>query len=123
MEVSFTLNPKCNMRNRIEILKDLVLLQGNIEVLEKELSQYPWDIEKPLFKISTEDLSNLLKRSINDEINFETLTNWANVIECRDDMEFADEKMQETIFELSSPEINGEITKERLQEIVDELKE
>lgn len=111
------------MRNRIEILKDLVLLQGNIEVLEKELSQYPWDIEKPLFKISTEDLSNLLKRSINDEINFETLTNWANVIECRDDIEFANEKMQETIFELASPEINGEITKERLQEIVNKLKE
>ena len=111
------------MRNRTEILKDLVLLQGNIEVLEKELSQYPWDIEKPLFKISTEDLSNLLKRSINDEINFETLTNWANAIECRDDIEFANEKMQETIFELANPEINGEITKERLQEIVDELKE
>lgn len=106
------------MRSRTEILMDLALLQGDIEVLEKELSQYPWDIQKPLFKISIENFSTVLKRSINNEIEFETLTNWANAIECRDDIEFANEEMQEVIFELANPEINGEITKERLSEII-----
>lgn len=106
------------MRNRTEILKELALLQGGIEMLEKELSQYPWDVEKPLFKISVEDFSNVLKRSINNEIDFETLTNWANAIECRDDVEFENEEMQEVIFELANPEMNGEITKDRLSEII-----
>jgi hypothetical protein len=31
--------------------------------------------------------------------------------------------MQEIIFELANPEINGEITKERLQDITNELQE
>ncbi|MGE5411375.1 MAG: hypothetical protein ACM3MI_10490 [Clostridiales bacterium] len=109
------------MRSRKEILKDLVLLQGSIEVLEIELSKYPWDTEMPLFKISVEDFSFVLNRSLNDEISFETITSWANAIECRDDIEFADEEMQEIIFELANPEINGEITKERLQEIINIL--
>lgn len=106
------------MRSRKDILKDLLLLQGSIEVLEKELSQYPWDIEKPLLKINVEDFSTVLKRSLNNEIDFETLSNWANAIECRDDIEFENEEMQEIIFELANPEINGEITKKRLSEII-----
>ena len=109
------------MRSRKEILKDLVLLKGNIEVLQKELYQYPWDIGKTLLKISTEDFANILRKSINNEIDFETLTNWANAIECRDDLEFTNEEVQEIIFELANPEINGEITKERLNVIISEL--
>jgi len=109
------------MRSRTEILKDLILLQGNIEVLQNELSQYPWDIGKALLKISTEDFANILRRSINNEIDFETLTNWANAIECRDDLEFTNEEVPEIIFELANPEINGVITKERLNEIISEL--
>lgn len=110
------------MRNRKDILRDLVLLQGKIEVLQNELSQYSWDIEKPILKINVEDFSNVLKRNINNEIDFETITNWANALECRDDIDFTDEKIQEVIFELANPEINGNITKERLSEIITELK-
>ncbi len=112
------IKPNSDMRNRTEILKELVLLQGNIEVLEKELSQYPWDIEKALFKINAEIFLSVLKRNINNEIDLETITNWANAIECRDDIEFANDELQEIVFELANPEINGEITKKRLSEII-----
>ncbi|MFA5541085.1 MAG: hypothetical protein WC984_05385 [Bacteroidales bacterium] len=106
------------MRKRTEILKDLISLRGSLEALQKELSQYSWDIEKPIQTINLVDFSNVLKRSIDGEIDFVTLTNWANAIECRDDLEFASEKIQEIIFELANPEINGEITKNRLNEII-----
>ncbi|GAB6011590.1 hypothetical protein [Viscerimonas tarda] len=109
------------MRNRTEILKELVLLQDNIKALEKELSQYPWDTDKPLFNISIKDFVNVLKRSLENEIDFETLTNWANAIECRDDLDFSNEEMKEMIFELANPEINGKITKERLNEFLSEI--
>jgi hypothetical protein len=110
------------MRNRIEILKDLVLLQSSIEVLEKELNQYPWDIETPLLKVSKNDIALILKKCLDNEIDFKTLTNWANAIECRDDLDFSTEEIQEIIFEVANSEINEEVTKERLQEIVDELR-
>jgi Ca2+-binding EF-hand superfamily protein len=111
------------MRSRAELLKDLVLLQGNIESLEIGLSKFAWDSETPLYSISIDDFIFVLKRSLNDEIDFKTLIIWANVLECRDDLEFEKEELQEWVFELANPEINGKITKERLQEIVNILQE
>lgn len=109
------------MRERKEILKELSLLQGNLESLKWELSQYPWDNETKLFKLLAKDFSNILRSAINNEIDFQTLINWADTIECRDDIEFENEGIQEFVFELANPEINGELTKERLSEIVAEL--
>lgn len=123
MEVLFTKNLNSDMRSRIDILKDLVLLQGNIVSLEKNLSEFAWDNEMPLYLISIDDFIHVLRKSINAEIGFETLISWANALECRDDLGFENEAIQEILFELASPEINGEITKERLQDIVNELKE
>jgi len=111
------------MKSRVEILKDLVLLQGNIEVLLSELSKFSWDCEVSLYLVSNDDFTSVLKRSLIGDIDFKTLQNWANAIECRDDIEFKNEVMQEIVFELASPEINGNITKERLQEIINVLQE
>ncbi|WP_428661345.1 hypothetical protein [Runella sp.] len=109
------------MRNRKDILTDLVFLRSNLFELQNELSEYPWDIGEPSLTINKLDFSNVLKRCIRGEVNFEDIVNWANAIECRDDLDFEVEEIQEIVFELANPEINGEITKERLQEIIDEL--
>ncbi|UTA66456.1 hypothetical protein [Emticicia sp. 21SJ11W-3] len=111
------------MKSRVDFLKDLVLLRNNIESLEKDLYLFAWDSEMPFYPISIEDFTCVLKRGINDEIDFETLIRWANALECRDDLEFNNEAMQEFVFELPNPEINGKITKERLQEVVYKLQE
>jgi len=111
------------VRNRKEILKDLVLLQGHIEVLEKELSQYSWDVEMPLLSVTEIDFINIIQKCINNEIDFETLSKWADAIECRDDLDFVNEKMVDIIFELANSEINGKITEKRLKEIVKNLSE
>ena len=65
--------------------------------------------------------NKIFSNNMKNEIGFDTLINWANALECRDDLVFKNEAIQEFIFELANPEINGDITKERLQEIVNEL--
>lgn len=50
------------MRSRAEMLKDLVWLQGNLDILEKELSNFGWDSETPLYSISNDDFINVLKK-------------------------------------------------------------
>lgn len=50
------------MRSRAEMLKYLVLLQGNLDILEKELSSFGWDSETPLYSISNDDFINVLKK-------------------------------------------------------------
>jgi hypothetical protein len=109
------------MRSRKEILKDLILLQGSIAILESELLEYPWDSEVPIIKIGKNDFNSVLQRAIDNGIALDVLTIWANAIECREDIEFEKDEIREIIFELANPEINGEITKERLQEIINEL--
>jgi|SRR5690606_18642512 len=109
------------MRNREEILYDLIYLRKDLSELEEELFHYSWDIEKPILMITKESFSNILKRSIDDKLNFEELVNWANAIECRDDIEFENDVIQENIFDLASPEINGDITKNKLEKILNSL--
>jgi hypothetical protein len=109
------------MRNRKDILTDLICFNGNLTELQSELSQYSWDVEEPTLIISKADFSNVIRKCVDEKIIFDELENWANAIECRDDLAFEVEEMQEIIFELASPEINGEITKQRLQEIINEL--
>jgi len=109
------------MRNRTDILKDLVSFSGDLSALKSELSQYSWDTEEPCLIITKSQFSKVLTKCIDQIITFQDLEDWANAIECRDDLDFEDEEMQEIIFEFSSPEINGEITKDRLQVIVNDL--
>ena len=109
------------MRNRGDILKDLVSFRADLLILKKELSLHSCDVKEPYLVISKSQFSKVLMKCINQIITFQDLEDWANSIECRDDLDFENKEMQEIVFELSSPEINGEITKERLQEIINEL--
>ena len=109
------------MRNRKDILMDLFFFKADLSELQNELSQYPWDAEEHVLIVSQRDLTNVIVRCIKNEITIDEIVTWANVIECRDDLDFEVGEMQEIVFELANPEINGEITKERLEEIINEL--
>ena len=50
------------MRSRYDILTDLVNLSGDITILKKELSEYPWDIEEPILIISKVAFIEVLQR-------------------------------------------------------------
>lgn len=106
------------MRTRKEILEDIVSMNGDLCCLENEISSFPWDSEEELIEINSLILSTTIKEYLKDKIELGTLTKWANVIECRDDIGFENEYHQEIIFELANPEINGEITKDSLEEIL-----
>ena len=109
------------MRNREDILNDLINLKNSLTELQVELSQYSWDIETPALIINKKDFTNVLQRCIDGKLTFLEIENWANAIECRDDLGFEDTNMQEMIFELANPDINGEITKEQLKKIIYKL--
>lgn len=110
------------MRQRIEIAKDIVSFNGNLSQLHKELSGYSWDLEDPILQISTSDILNILRKAITGEIDFIELENWANLIECRDDFSFQNDGLQEIIFQLANPILNGNITKELLVSLEIELR-
>lgn len=117
MEMLFTQNQKCKMKNRKNILNNLIHLNGNLNEIQIELSTFPWDINEPIVTITKNVLYSVLNKCIEHEITLTELENWANLIECRDDIDFENNEIQEIIFELANLEINGQITLLRLKEI------
>jgi hypothetical protein len=105
------------MRNRADILKDLVNFKGNPVELQEELSHYSWDSEIPVLIINRNDFADVIKRCIDGKLTLSEVEEWANTIECRDDLDFEDNDMQEIIFDLANPNINGEITLDLLKAI------
>ena len=111
------------MRDRTEIVKDIVSFKGNLNLLQAELSKYPWDLEEPIFQITNQDILNVIDKTITNDISFMELEDWANLIECRDDFSFEKEELQEIIFQLANPLLYGGITDNLLKNLKDTLKD
>ena len=110
-----------NMRPRLEILKDIVGINGDLSTLQNEILEYPWDIAEPLLSIGKKDILAVLNRFIEKLITAADLEEWANMIECRDDLGFDEERQQDAIFTLANPDLNGNITEDAVKRIIDEL--
>jgi hypothetical protein len=105
-------------RSRLEILEDIINYNGDINSLEKELSLYPWDSETELVQLNKLTLVNIINQCIHNEIPLSELTDWANLIECRDDISYDSENTKETIHILANPELNNPINLEYLLETI-----
>ena len=62
------------------------------------------------------------KRSLDKKISFLELEEWANLIECREDIGFEDEKTQEMIFKLANPYLYGKLDEKQVLSYLNELK-
>ena len=111
------------MKSRKQILLEIFNVEGDLGKLQNEILEYPWDSEMPFLIISKGDLAKTIQKFILSDALFLEVENWANLLECRDDIQYEPEELKEYIFELANPYLNGEIKKERLQEIVNELQE
>jgi len=109
------------MKSRKELLKDLVFFKRDIKNVKKQLSSFSWDLENPLLTIDKSILKEIIYKAINDDITSKNLEDWAEAIECRDDIDFHPENLIEIIFELANTDINGPIEKSRLIEILNSL--
>ena len=104
------------MTDRKQLLLDLILLKGKTQDIKNELSKYSWDSVSPIVKIDIQSMIFVLTKYIKGDITDE-LEEWANLVECRDDIEIP-LVIQEFIFELANPEINGDITKKKVNDYV-----
>jgi hypothetical protein len=109
------------MRQRKDILSDLLEFNSPLNGIQEELNRYPWDIEEPLIILAKRHIVSTLQKAVNGILSFEEIENWANAIECREDIEFENEKVKEIIFELANPELHSKLTIERLKRTIQSL--
>ena len=107
--------------DEIGILLDLVHFKNNIDTLKNILSQIGFDSETELVYMSRDDIAEILQGSLDKKISFLELEEWANLIECREDIGFDDEKTQEMIFKLANPYLYGKLDEKQVLSYLNEL--
>ena len=108
--------------DEIGILLDLVHFKNNIDTLKNMLSQIGFDSEIELVSMSRDNIVEILQRSLDKKISFLELEEWANLIECREDIGFEDEKTQEMIFKLANPCLHEKLDEKQVLNHLNELK-
>ena len=108
--------------HKTSILLDLVYFKNNIDTLRNMLSQIGFDSETELVYMSRDDMVEILQRSLDKKISFLELEEWANLIECREDIGFEDEKTQEMIFKLANPCLHEKLDEKQVLSYLSELK-
>ena len=109
--------------NKASILLDLLHFKNNIDTLRNMLSQIDFDSETELVSMSRDDILEILQRSLDKKISFLELEEWANLIECREDIGFEDEKTQEMILKLANPYLYGRLDEKQVLSYLSELYE
>jgi hypothetical protein len=94
-------------KTRLAVLKSLIGLVDPIDELKNDLSHFSWDSEEELVGLTVSDLTGVLNRYIEGFLNEETLAEWANAIEGRDDIGFeksSHEALRNAINILANPD-------------------
>ena len=111
------------MDDRAETLKALLNLNMPIEKITATLSKFDWDSDE-LVVIEVGHIKRVLERYISGEFNEAVIENWANAVECRDDVGFSGEDEDEIeglIHELANPNLTQRLTLERARILVRKL--
>ena len=77
--------------------------------IREQLAQLPWDSE-PLIQLRDAHLLTALSDYLDGAADAESLEEWADAVEVRDDIEFTRELHIEIVYELATPYAAGPLT-------------
>lgn len=109
---------------RFKILSDLISFKEPIAVLSERLKTLGWDYEGPGFYVKSSEIRGVLNRFVSGEISVDELEEWANLIECREDLQFEDAKSEQidhVIFLLANPALEGQIDYASCKKLINSL--
>lgn len=110
--------------DRLELLHDLVAFDKPVEVLADDLAKFDWDYEGQPLIINASEIQQILQRFLAGELNAKELEDWANLIECREDLDFEESKheaIENIIYCLANPTLQGAITLTSCEDLLNTL--
>lgn len=109
---------------RFDVLRNLIILSRPLEDLTADLSQLSWDYEGDPLVVNASQIKEILLRYLNGDISARELEQWANLIECREDLEFEErhhDAIENTIYCLANPSLQGAISSDACQVLLKTL--
>lgn len=110
------------MEDRREILLRLIEYSLPISELSDELVSLNWDYEGPSVTLGAKQLTKVLRRFLAGELNDLDVESWADLIECRDGINYETELTKEVIHTLSNPALHGQLSVNSCNKLISNLK-
>lgn len=108
--------------NRIAALSALVKVSIPVPEAISNLAQYPWDSDSDLIVLTPDDFSQVLSKFVRGELTDSDVEAWANALECREDIGYANSKASELLHELANPLLTMQLTPQRAALLLEMMK-
>ena len=118
------MNNSLNRDSRALAVKRILELSGATSALREDISRFPFDSEVELGFVTSMHAVSVLNRYLQSEISAQTVEEWANLIEGRDDIGFRDDaegKLSQVMHALANPITEGLLTPEQARLWVEQL--
>ena len=76
---------------KIDILLNLINFAEDMNAIKSDLAKIGFNSESELVTITENTIANILNRVVYKEISYNLLEEWANLIECREDIGYEGE--------------------------------
>lgn len=110
--------------SRLELLKKLLNMDDSLDTLNTKLAEFGWDSEEGLVVLEKKHILNILKIYLENHVDNNDVEDWANAIECREDIGRASmdrELIEDILYELANPELTQELSKARAKQLYEKL--
>jgi hypothetical protein len=105
--------------DRAGLLAELLGYERPLPDVLAALAAYGWDSDEPLVELKTSHIRHALDRYIRTELSAAQVEEWANAIECREDIAYEPSSLAgDTIFELANPELALPLSPARVEELL-----
>ena len=109
------------MKTRQEYLNALVNFDQPLSTILPILNTFPWDSSEATITLKKEHLLQILDRYLNNALTATDLENWADAIECREDIAYeTDYKdiINDIIFYLANPTLNEPLSPKPIKQYI-----
>jgi len=107
--------------NRTEALQQIITFGKQRDEAFTKLVKCSYDSDIEHFALEHKILADVLAMYINGSISGDDLEEWANFVECRDDINYL--AVEDYIYALANPEIMGDISQAKINQMLVVLKE
>lgn len=109
--------------NRVSVLSDLITFGKPIEVLVAIVGDVGWS-ETPVVVLTTDHILSVLRRFQAGNLTAADVEVWADLIECREDIDYQPERYEEileAIYVLANPVLNGPLDEALTDQVIASL--
>jgi hypothetical protein len=109
---------------QLDNLNSLANLDQPLSTILPILKTFPWDSNQAIITLKKEHLIHILNQYLNQSLSAIDLENWANAIECREDIIYETEDedfINDIIFDLANPILSDPLSPELVKQYITQL--